>query len=198
MKRGTGKHPVTPGSVVNIRTDAEFTVYAIEKGVRTSILGPDHSTERQIKLHIPGWLHQIEVTTRKSGRWILTETVRPTHKEKINNTKVEIGVREEHDPQAEMVQQITEQILSKLADKEGHETIEEADDFNVEDEFDPTSQYELSEMQEEAEPEPAPPIEEAPVTPAPGEGSGTSDPTGSPPEPSPAPPAATSPPPSAG
>jgi len=154
MKRGTCKHPVTPGSVVNIRTDAEFTVYALHKGERTSILGPNHSTERRLKMHVPFGVHNIEVTTRKSGRWEIEETIPVNHKEKIDNTPIEMGVREKVDPLAEQIQAIVSAEMSKYAASQGRETFVEANDFDIADEEDPTSQYELSPMQEDFEPEP--------------------------------------------
>lgn len=155
MKRGTGKHPVTPGAVVNIVTDAEFTVYALEKGVRASILGPNHSTERRFKIHIPVSVNQIEVTTRKSGRWIVTETIRASSKEVPDPTPVEIGVKGEEDSHADYIRRIVEDVVSKHAELNEAETFEEANDFDVGDQ-EPTSPYEITEMQEEAAP-PEPP-----------------------------------------
>lgn len=152
MNRGTGKHPVTPGAVVTIRTDAEFTLYAMFKGERSSILGPNHNTERHLKLTMPFNVSQIELTIRKSGRWVIDEVKKINHQEVPDKTPVEIGVKEDYDPLAERIQQIVQNEMSKLATKHGFETLEESDDFDIGDEDEPTSQYELSDLQEDYAP----------------------------------------------
>ncbi len=161
MHRGTCKHPVTPGSVVEIRTDAEFTAYALENGERTSILGPNHSTERRLKFTIPPFIRTVEITTRKSGRYVFTETLRINHQEVPDKTPIEIGIHERPDPLAEQIQMIVQAEMSKLAVATGRESFEEANDFEIDDEDDPHSQYELTVLQEEHEPDP-PPAEPAP------------------------------------
>ncbi len=146
---------------------------------------------------IPSGCKQIEVSIRKSGRWVVTEATKPQHKEIPDPTPIEIGVREAYDPQAEMVRSITESVMSNLANKEGQETFNEANDFNVEDEDSFDSPYELSEMQEEYEPPPPTPKKEPPAS-CPAASVGDSDPAVSPepakpaktpPEPGPAVPA---------
>lgn len=79
----------------------------------------------------------------------------------------------------DMVTRIVQRELSRHAAENGHETLEESDDFEI-DENDPLSAYELTDMQEEnfefePEPEPEPETPPAPEEPEQQPSTGTQD-----------------------
>lgn len=85
----------------------------------------------------------------------------------------------------EQIKRMVRQELSQVAAAAGAETFQEADDFDVEEEDDPVSRYEMTPMQEEAiardasdletppPPPKDPPAADPPAPPPPGGSSGT-------------------------
>lgn len=158
MFKGGCKHPVTPGSRILIRSDAEFTVYGIVNGVRDLILGPRASTDRQCRFLVPWNCRCIEVTTRKTGKFhIDIAPPDPPRKEIPDPTPVEVPIEMKEGPGLveEMVHRLVDQALSRQAQSHGKETFAQADDFDVPDEEEWRSPYELQDMQEDFPLEPA-------------------------------------------
>lgn len=100
-----------------------------------------------------------------------------TRHEMLDDTPVAIPMKFRRvQTQAEKMREIIRQEMSRAAENSGMETWEEADDFSIDDEYDPTSPYELSIDQElNGVPDPdegSPQGEESP----PREGSGENSP----------------------
>lgn len=153
MKTGKATYAVECGSRCVVVCDASFYVYGYEKGKSTpaALLGPDSDQDRKCVFLVPSGIHSVEVRCRERARHVFTETPRAP-RELLDPTPVEvpIGMSKRvpslHD---DMKRYIREEI-SRQAGDAGFETLEEADDFDVGEEVDPVSRYELSEMQEEA------------------------------------------------
>lgn len=89
----------------------------------------------------------------------------------LDQTPVAIPVRLSRPAtMAEQVRNLVRQQLSQYAADQGHETFEDADDFDVGDDYDPSSPYELEFDQEDAPLPSALPEEAPPPSPPPPEG----------------------------
>jgi len=65
-------------------------------------------------------------------------------REVLDTAPMALPVKFNHEPSmAEMVQQQIRVFMSQEADKKGMETFEEAEDFDVDDDYDPSSPWEL-------------------------------------------------------
>lgn len=77
------------------------------------------------------------------------ERVSPTRHEKLDDTPVAIPLKfKAVETSTERMRRIIREEMSRAAEDAGHETFEEADDFDVGDDYDPTSPYEMTFEQE--------------------------------------------------
>lgn len=81
----------------------------------------------------------------------------PSPFEPVDNTPVEIPTRLRL-PQSrtDQIRSFIRQELSRQALDQGHETFEEADDFEIDEEDSPLSPYELHDLEPPAPPDPVP------------------------------------------
>lgn len=158
MYKGPNNHQVFPGDEFHLSSDQEVTLFGLIKGQREHIF-PLATTARRAVVAIPNLVTEVEVKTAKSTNY--TVVIKPNNDgaERLDASPIEIGIDQKRPPslQEEMRRFITEEV-SRQASHEGHETFEEADDFDLnQDEF--QTAYTLLEMQEEE------PIDQAPSEP---------------------------------
>jgi len=158
MFKGPQNHQVFPGDSFDIRSDQEVSLYGLIKGKREHVF-PIPTHMRRGFIIIPDLVTQVEVKTAKSTNY--TVAIKPNNdgKEYLDQTPIEIGIDQKRPPslQEEMKRFITEEV-SRQAETTGHESFEEADDFDIsQDEF--QTQYTLQEMQEEEPIDPGLPSE---------------------------------------
>lgn len=73
----------------------------------------------------------------------------PTRREKLDDTPVAIPLKFRRvETQADRMRRIIREEMSRAAEVQGYETFEEADDFSIPDDYDPSSPYEMSYEQE--------------------------------------------------
>ena len=153
MRHGPEKVPVEPGSEVNIGADGTFRAYGLDKaGTVVEILGPISKEERFVRALVSRHTHQVEVRCGKGVHWNFAETVRHA-KDPSDPTPLEAAVPFDRplSLHEEMKRFIRDEVSARMSDH-GIETLEESDDFNIDDdEAEPFSPYQLSEMQEDAE-----------------------------------------------
>lgn len=139
----------TPGSQVHIRASGEFIVYAVgESGQRLRILGPNNAQKRSMVCIVPA-CKELEVETEEATAWEIEEKAVPERREHLDQTPVEIpvGVIRPESLESIMARMINERF-SQMAEENGMETFEEADDFDIDDEL-PKTPYELTELDPE-------------------------------------------------
>ena len=164
MEFNTGKKTikVDPGSRVRIFSTSEFTAYGQAKGKRTGILGPPNASVRTWSLRLPLEFDAIEIKTLKSTEWTL-DWVSPDKKETPDPIPIETTVEKPLTLREEMKRYIRTE-MSHIAEKNEMETEEEANDFEMDEDDEFTSPYEIHDMvDEEIDPLPDPPEEPQPA-----------------------------------
>lgn len=137
-----------------IRSDGEFYVYVVDPAgiVAAVLLGPDASTARVFRVSESREARVVEVVVASADVNVYSELVPcGSHVEELDPTPVSVplGYQQPLTLQEEMRRFIREEI-SRAAASGGAGTFEEEDDFDIEDEELPLSQYEMDVMQEEA------------------------------------------------
>ncbi len=150
MNKGPGNATAAPGASVQIRTSGTFTVFLLESGKRTAILGPLNHNSRSLNTKLPWDSHMFYVKCEKSTEWSMTWKANPFPNTHPDTTPLEISIGDEKplSIHEEMRRFIREEI-SHAAQQQGQESFEEEDDFDIPDPDEITSPYEMSEMQEE-------------------------------------------------
>lgn len=75
--------------------------------------------------------------------------ISPTAVEKLDDTPVAVPLKfKAVETSTERMRRIIREEMSRAAEDQGHETFEEADDFDVGDDYDPRSPYEMTFEQE--------------------------------------------------
>lgn len=171
MKTGKATYAVECGSRCVVVCDASFYVYGYVKGNSSpaALLGPDSDQDRKCVFLVPSGVHQVEVRCRDRARHVFTETKKPP-KEELDPTPVEvpIGMTKRAPSLHDDMKRFIREEMSRAAAEAGFESLEESDDFELDEDPDPVSRYELSEMQEEAiwPEDPDPPAEDRAKAPA--------------------------------
>ena len=162
MHKGKLKIPIEEGATVLIKSTGEFSVLGYD-GVRLlSIIGPRHVGDRQLQFVVPQGVTSLEVICKPAVRWSIDVT-RVNGKEVPDPTPVALPVGHHHPPtlREDMQRFIREEVSRHYQEAEGAGSFEEEDDFDVDDDDEFVSPYEMSEMIEE-EPMPKPQEQEAP------------------------------------
>lgn len=136
--------------VIRIEADASFSAYGLTGGKREHLFGPFKSDGRLLTTRIPDGVTQIEIATAKSTFWQWTIKYIPDGKEHLDLTPLEIPIGFQQPPslQDEMRRFIREEF-GRVAESSEQETFEEADDFDIDEDPDPFSAYEMVDMIEE-------------------------------------------------
>lgn len=137
--------------IISIEADASFSAYGLDKGKRSLLLGPFKPDARQLRYRLAAGTDHIEVATAKSTFWQLSILYVPDGKEHLDPTPIEIPAGFDKPPSLrdEMRRFIREEFARSAVDAEDAETFEEADDFDIDEDPDPFSQYEVMDMVEE-------------------------------------------------
>lgn len=160
-----------PRGVVTIRCDSGFRAYGLIGKEKAILLGPQNSTNRVLRVDVEG-IDAVHVEADDNQAFHDFAFTPSSRYEKHDPTPVEIPLGLDRPETLEdIVRRFVRHEASIQAEESGHETFQEANDFDVSDEDEFKSPYELSDMQEEypisaAEP-PEPPAE--PETPRPPE-----------------------------
>lgn len=147
MNTGTGT--VHGPGTFTVLTIEPFAVYLLRGKKRMRILGPLAVTDRRLTFTLAEGDH-VEVVTE--GDWSVTGSPRVHHKEKNNGVPVELGIPTERPLSLrEEMQRYIRNEISIAAAARGYETVDEANDFDIDDEEDLPSMtgYEILEMPEE-------------------------------------------------
>ena len=129
-----------------VRTDGQFRLYAGSAARPERILGPAKSTARLFAINTEaGGLH-LEVD--EDTMWSIELTEIPPNAETPDPIPMEVPVEFEGRDLRDEVMDYVRDILSKQAQDEGMETLEEANDFEMDEDDDPliASPYEYDEL----------------------------------------------------
>jgi hypothetical protein len=143
------KFDVGPGARIQIRADGPFMVYTIEKGKRDQVVGPFNREQWYLRTVLPIHVTKIEVVPKEETGYNIEITQLPSAKSINNGEPVEIPL-DCRRPQTteQLVAKYVSEAIYRQQERDGYESPEEADDFEMDIE-DPLSQYELQEMQSE-------------------------------------------------
>lgn len=160
--KGPQKIKVThrPGYVLDlfIQADGSFTAYTLDKGNRDTIIGPFKTESRQVRARIHPDVKYIDLATAKSTFIQIDERYIPDGKEYPDPTPIEvpIGYNRPETLQETMRRFIRDELSTQYT-RSGHESFDEAYDFDIEDDDpDPLSQYEIMDMVDEYPPDDSP------------------------------------------
>ena len=153
MQTGPGNVKIAPGCRLVIRCSKKFTALGLDNTRELkAILGPRAEGDRVLNRLVPLGIVWLKMQTSKTAHWSYEVTDRhQTHSPE--QTPAEIPVQGQQISYFEEIRKLIRDEMSQQARESGQETFEEADDFDVGGE-EPTSQYEISEMEEDAEYEP--------------------------------------------
>ena len=139
-----------PQAQVIIRASGAFTVFAVgESDQRLRILGPNSSSSRYLKV-APGACNAIEIQTEPDTAIEWELSILPSRRDDVSEPPREIPVgMEKPETLEQMMMRLVETRLAEFADDSGHESFEDADDFDIDDDALPHSPYEMVDMQED-------------------------------------------------
>lgn len=110
------------------------------------------STQQLVPIPPKSGVTQIRIKTKPSVEWACTPFSSPSRREDPDPTPVRLPIGQKRPPTLQdEIRRFIRDELSAVADNQGLGTFEEEDDFDVGDDEDIFSPYELPEMQEEAE-----------------------------------------------
>ena len=133
-------------SAVVVRTDGQFRLYAGSEEKPQRILGPSKSTARLFAMNLEaGGLH-LEVD--EDTLWSVEIAEIPPAAETPDPIPMEIPVEFEGRELRDEVMDYVREVLSRQVADDGFETLEEANDFEMDDDEDPliASPYEYEEL----------------------------------------------------
>lgn len=133
---------------VSLSFTGEFKIYGLYEGERVEILAPNNINDRAAKLTLRT-LNSIEIICGKSVDWTYDLKPMSDGKEYPDPRPVELTIAANRPlTLREEMQRFIRTEVSLATELAGGTSFESEDDFDVEDDF-PTSEYELTEMQEE-------------------------------------------------
>ena len=166
MQTGPGNVKIAPGCRLVIRCSKSFTALGLDhRGELKAILGPRAKEDRLHSCIVPPGINTLKMQTSKLAHWSYEWTDRHA-KDELDLTPMEMPVQGPERTYADEMRRIVRDEMSRLADAKGQETFEQADDFDIEEEPLPLSQYEMSDMQED---EAYAPVDPGTGTPVPNE-----------------------------
>jgi len=165
LNSGTKTITVAPGSRCHFSSTKEATIYGTLDGKRTGILGPPFKESRIWSFILPLEYDGVNVKTPQATVWTFN-FVPPDRKETPDLTPLETTVERPLTLREEMKRFISTE-LSRVAESSEMETEAEANDFEMDEDDEFHSPYEINEMVEEPHPDAPvePPTEENPPPP---------------------------------
>jgi len=143
MQIGAKKINVKPNQTVTFDSDSRLVCYGLHNGNRSEILGSGTKFKCQSKD-----FKKIEVWTLDTAFWTCSQ--KDNYRgNPVDPTPMELHVEDKPPSLRDEMREYIREILSTQALDDGQESLEESMDFDIPDEFDPTSPYELTEMQPE-------------------------------------------------
>ncbi len=154
LEKGSKLVKVSAPSRIVVQSDGEFAVYAMEGDFKVDVLGPSSASDRICVVDLVGELDGIFVSVKPSVRWSCRFLNLTDGKEYLDPTPVEIPVGYEKplSLKQDMMRFIREEV-SASADRNGADSFDESDDFDIGFEDEPVSDYEFAELQDDYEPE---------------------------------------------
>ncbi|AXL14879.1 hypothetical protein [Microviridae sp.] len=159
LRRGSETVSLAEGTTVTVRANGPFTIYGTKAKERVSIIGPADETKRYCKFIMHG-ISEFEISCDKATLWNF-ESVAKLGPEKLDLTPIEVALPEGPPSLREQMRQFVREEMSQHGLNQGHETWEEANDFGPDEEPEFTSEFEVSEMEDEMPPPPTPEEQEA-------------------------------------
>lgn len=133
--------------------DKAFVVYGLRDGKRKVVLGPHRVDELRVSFVLPNSCNGFEVDTGDIAHWSWYSS--ESDPEELDPRPVAFPVSDAPVSLSDQVRELVQVHLSNQAAKQGMETEEEADDFEVPDEEpEISSPYEFVELQDDFVPEP--------------------------------------------
>lgn len=145
--------PCRPNSQVRVHAEGTYLVYGLsEDETRLSILAPHNDRDLLSHFTVPLECSKIQIVTDEDTLFQI-HIVENISAEQLDPVPIEVI-----EPQLSLRDQIKQYIVEELSThqyNQGNESFEEADDFDIDDESEPTSPYEMPEMDEDylSEPE---------------------------------------------
>lgn len=163
MHKGNQEIKVKGGSTIFIQADAGFTAYGMVDNKDVYVLGPFNQSQL-LKGKLPDDVTAVKIKTAKSTSYTL-DVQEDNRYEVLDPTPMALplGAEKPMSLKEEMLRFIGEQF-SRMADTQGEETFNEADDFEMPDSDDWHSPYEMQEMNDEVLPETPPETAPEPST----------------------------------
>jgi hypothetical protein len=150
LKTGNKTLNVSAFTKVYIECDSNFSVYLMDEEKVINFLGS--SVNRKLKLDIKEDCTILVQTVNDDSHWALTVTPYPSPYEKVSPVPVEIP--DEYN-QPETLEQKMHRMMGHLMEERfgrnslEAETFEDSMDFDIDDDSEPFSAYELQDMEEE-------------------------------------------------
>lgn len=183
LQKGAQKITIEPRkgfrTVIHIEADASFTAYGVVKDKRELVLGPFKADARRIRYLLPNGYSHFEVATAKSTFWQYKISYQPDGLSYPDATPVALPLNADKPLSLrEEMRRFIRQEFSSRAEIDEQETFEEANDFEIDEDPDPISHYELidlvDEYPESESQDPGGPIGEQPDTNPPEKGENAS------------------------
>lgn len=136
--------------VISIEADASFTAYSMDGTKRETILGPFKPDQRRVIARLPIGCKRIDVATAKSTFWQLVIDYRTDGKEYPDQTPIEVPLNmKKPESLRDTMRRFIREEFSREAVMSEKESFEEANDFDIDDETDLLSPYEITDMEPE-------------------------------------------------
>lgn len=150
MRKGSQEIKCKIGATITVRSSGPFCVYALEKKKRTMILGPISANARILRYRLPAEIHTVYVETEKKTQWSIDWSYF-SPSEHLDTTPIELPIGyQQPETLAEQMRRFIRQEVSQVAQAQSLGTFTEEDDFEEDDE--PLTPYEMTDMQEVEEP----------------------------------------------
>lgn len=143
-------YDVSPNQIITIKCSEEFKVYQVDlSGEALHYIGPDRSTDRKFVFKTDASMERLEVVTDGLLDFIVKDLPSP---QEINSPVPIEAITERPLTLKEELMQYFSHQLQQMRSSEAEtefESLEEADDFDIDDDELPLSKYELDDMIEE-------------------------------------------------
>lgn len=146
MYSGNNTIKVDPNSKLVIKASAVFTCYGMIDKNEVEILGSFGGL--RISTPLKPEITHVKIQTAKNTKYTVEFIPMASRTEQLDTTPIEVPIQRPLTLKEEMQRFIRQEFSNQLHD-DGFETFEESDDFDIDDDFDPLSEYELSDLQEE-------------------------------------------------
>ena len=153
LEKGTKVFQFDKKQKISVLADGVFVIYLLKDGERESIIGPRDSNVRQINFILPN-NSSIEVVCQDLVMYSVIAKELPEDREIPDPRPLEAAISTESPLSLrDEMKRFIRQEFSRQAEVQGEESIEDADDFDIEDDDMLYSPHEYKELQDDYLPE---------------------------------------------